>query len=639
MFDLNEKQKEAVEILNGPILIIAGAGSGKTKALTCRVAYLINSGVEPRNILALTFTNKAAEEMKKRIFKLVGFQNNFASDSLFAGTFHSFCAKILRDEAEKIGYKRNFVIYDGDDQTALVKKIIKELAVDPKRVSPGAILASISRAKSELVGPADFDAAGGGYFQNIAAKIYPVYQDALFAANAFDFDDLIMKVVGLFQENPDILEKYRDIYRYILVDEYQDTNFAQYILVKLLAQKYRNLCVVGDDWQCVYSWRNADFRNILNFEKDYPEAKVVKLEQNYRSTKNILDCAGAVIAENNFRTQKELWTKNSEGAKLKIRAVADEKKEGDFIAKEIGRLMKEEKYSFNDFAVLYRTNAQSRALEESFLKADTPYRIIGGVKFYSRKEIKDILAYLRFIVNSGDLVSLQRIFNVPPRGLGDFSPESADFLKEAEKISPRKFEAAKKFHDFIGKTRALAEKVSVAELIKIIIKETGYVDWLGGGTPQEDSRIENIQELVGVAKNYGNLNGFLEHAALISEADRFDLKKDAVNLMTAHLAKGLEFPVVFIAGMEEGLFPHSKSLFSGSAAELEEERRLCYVGMTRAKENLYLLFARRRLGFSPSMASGFGGGGRRQNIPSRFLANIPEHLAEFIDEGEEYIDF
>lgn len=627
--DLNEKQKEAVETVNGPVLIIAGAGSGKTRALTCRVAHLINGGISPRNILALTFTNKAAEEMKKRIFKLVGVQNNFADDSLFAGTFHSFCAKILREEAEKIGYKRNFVIYDDDDQTALVKQIMKESAVDPKRVSPNAILAVISRAKSELIGPEDFAASDGGYFRDVAAKIYPVYQDALAGANAFDFDDLIMKVVEVFQKNPDVLEKYREIYRYILVDEYQDTNFGQYILVKLLAQKYRNLCVVGDDWQCVYSWRNADFRNILNFEKDYPEAKVIKLEQNYRSTKNILDCAGAVIAENNFRTEKELWTENPAGAKLKICAVANEKKEGDFIAKEIVNLAKEGKYAFKDFAVLYRTNAQSRALEESFLKADLPYRIIGGVKFYNRKEIKDILAYLRFIANPDDLIGLQRIINVPPRGLGDFSPASVDYLAEAEKISPRKLAAAKNFGGFIKKTRALADKITVSELIKIIIKETGYADWLGGGTPQEDSRLENIKELASVALNYGDLNEFLEHAALISEADRADFKKDAVNLMTAHLAKGLEFPVVFIAGMEEGLLPHSRSLMAGSAAELEEERRLCYVGMTRAKECLYLLFSRRRLGFS----------GRRESVPSRFLANIPEHLVEFVDDGEEYIEF
>ncbi|MEK7123766.1 MAG: 3'-5' exonuclease, partial [Patescibacteria group bacterium] len=496
------------------------------------------------------------------------------------------------------GYKRNFVIYDDDDQTALVKKIMKESAIDPKRVSPAAILSAISRAKSELVGSEDFAVSDGGYFQNVAAKIYPIYQDTLSAANAFDFDDLIMKVVEVLRQNPDILEKYQDLYRYILVDEYQDTNFAQYILVKLLAQKYRNLCVVGDDWQCVYSWRNADFRNILNFEKDYPEAKVVKLEQNYRSTKNILDCAGAVIAENNFRTEKELWTKNPAGAKLKICSVFDEKKEGDFIAKEVARLMEAGAYAFKDFAVLYRTNAQSRALEESFLKAGTPYRIIGGVKFYSRKEIKDILAYLRLIANPNDLIGLQRIINVPPRGLGDFSPSSVDYLAEAEKISPRKFEAAKKFRGFIAKTRSLADKIPVSELIKIIIKETGYADWLDGGTVKEDARLENIKELASVARSYGDLNGFLEHAALISEADRADFKKDAVNLMTAHLAKGLEFPVVFIAGMEEGLLPHSRSLFGGQAAELEEERRLCYVGMTRAKENLYLLFARRRLGFS-----------------------------------------
>lgn len=628
-FNLNKKQQEAVETVDGPVLIIAGAGSGKTRALTCRVAYLINGGIAARNILALTFTNKAAEEMKKRIFNLVGVQKQFSGDSLFSGTFHSFCAKILREEAEKIGYKRNFVIYDDDDQTALVKRIMKDSAIDPKRVSPGAVLSAISRAKSELVGSADFAASDGGYFQNIAAKIYPIYQDALAGANAFDFDDLIMKTVEVFRENPDVLEKYQDIYRYILVDEYQDTNFAQYILVKLLAQKYRNLCVVGDDWQCVYSWRNADFRNILNFEKDYPEAKVVKLEQNYRSTKNILDCAGAVIAENNFRTKKELWTENTPGAKLKICSVANEKKEGDFIAKEIPRLMEEGKYAFKDFAILYRTNAQSRALEESFLKADLPYRIIGGVKFYGRKEIKDILAYLRFIANPADLVGLQRIINVPPRGLGDFSPESVDYLKEAEKISPRKFEAAKKFRDFIAETSDLAGKIPVSELIKIIIKETGYADWLGGGTPKEDSRLENIKELASVARNYGGLNEFLEHAALISESDRADFKKDTVNLMTAHMAKGLEFPVIFIAGMEEGLLPHSRSLTAGGAAELEEERRLCYVGMTRAKENLYLLFARRRLGFS----------GRRESVPSRFLANIPEHLVEFIDEGEEYIEF
>ena len=627
---LNGEQKEAVLATEGPVLVIAGAGSGKTRLLTHRVAYLIREkGVNSRNILAVTFTNKAAGEMKERVKELLS--GGYFREP-WMGTFHHICIRILRVEIDKIGYKKSFVIYDDSDQLALVKKIMKEKEVSTDQFNPRAMLAVISKAKGELQSVEDY-ITGESFFEGIVARIYEAYQKTLRDNNALDFDDILQKTVELFQKFPDILEKYQDIFRYILVDEYQDTNKAQYVLVNLLAQRHRNLMVVGDDWQSIYSFRGADVRNILNFEKDYPEARVIRLERNYRSTQKILDAAHGVISKNIHRKDKKLWTDNAGEHDIVVRKVSDEQEEAGFIVREIEEIMAKEKLSYNDFVVLYRTNAQSRAIEEAFLEATMPYRVIGGVRFYERREIKDFLAYLKFIHNPSDEISLDRIINLPPRGIGAvtmgkwirFTREnSLDFISSSREIknmaglNSAKIEAIAKFGDMINRLREESQRVTLTNLMDSILEETGYRKLLLAEGEAGQVRYENVRELFTVAEKYkeekNGLDIFLEEVALVAATDNIDSEAGAVHLMTMHAAKGLEFDTVFIAGMEEGLFPHSRSLIDNH--QMEEERRLAYVGITRAKKRIYLLWAVTRNIF----------GSVRVNVESRFLDDIPEAL-------------
>lgn len=627
---LNKEQQEAVMATEGPVLVIAGAGSGKTRLLTHRVAYLIKEkNINPRNILAVTFTNKAAGEMKERVRKLLG---GSAYNEPWMGTFHHICVRILRAEITKLGWKRSFAVYDELDQLALVKKIMKEREISQDQFNPRAMLAVISRAKGELESVEKY-MSGESMFQRIVARVYEAYQKTLKENNALDFDDLLQKTVELFQSRqagPDILEKYQNIFRYILVDEYQDTNHAQYVLVNLLAQRHRNLCVVGDDWQSIYSFRGADVRNILNFEKDYPEARVVRLERNYRSTQKILDAAHGIISKNIRRKDKKLWTENAGGHDIVVRKVSDEQAEANFIVSEIGNIMGGKKLTFNDFVVLYRTNAQSRAIEEAFLDTAMPYRVIGGVRFYERREIKDFLAYLRFIQNPNDEISLGRVINLPPRGIGNITlgkwtrfvrENNKDFISVGKNISglnSSKLDAISKFSDLIGRLREEAQRVPLTDLMDSVLVETGFQKLLLGEGEAGQIRYENVRELFTVAEKYNKekdgLGMFLEEVALVSATDNIDSEAGAVHLMTMHAAKGLEFDTVFIAGMEEGLFPHSRSLLD--AREMEEERRLAYVGITRAKKRVYLLWAETRNIF----------GSVRVNVSSRFLEDIPDEL-------------
>lgn len=650
IFDgLNDKQIEAVRAVEGPVLILAGAGSGKTRALTHRIAFLISSGIKADNVLAITFTNKAAGEIKERVQKLLesGIRNQELGprfhNSLFIfpnsglpnmGTFHSICLKILRQDVDQLGYSKNFIIYDEDDQLSAVKKVMQELEIDAKKFNPKTALGKISDAKSELISAEKFADKAKEYGDKIVAKIYAFYQSLLRQNNALDFDDLIMLCVELFRKHPETLAKYQQIFKYILVDEYQDTNHAQYAWVNLLAKKHRNLFVIGDDAQSIYGWRNADIRNILDFEKDYPETKVIKLEQNYRSTKKILEAANHVIKNNRTQKPKKLWTENSGGGKILFREAASEKEEAEYIAQTIIKNA-ERGIGLNDFTVLYRTHAQSRALEEAMIKYGLPYRILGGVKFYQRREIKDILAYLRLAINPSDSLSLDRIYNVPGRGIGKTSYEKirAGDLDLVGKNQLAAFEELKKL---LQELAAKAGELSPGQMIKKIIKATGYEQYINDKTADGEERWQNIQELFTATKKYDalkppeGLEKFLEEVALIQETDKLEQKKKAVNLMTIHSAKGLEFPVVFIAGMEEGIFPHASSIFD--PPELEEERRLCYVGITRAKQELHLLFCRKRMIFGTTQI----------NSPSRFLFEIPEHLVEFSRAGsgfDDYTDF
>ena len=631
---LNEAQRKAAMTTEGPVLVIAGAGSGKTRLLTHRIAYLIaEKKVSPRNILAVTFTNKAAGEMKERVKTLIGSRHHIQP---WMGTFHHICVRILRVEIEKIGFKKNFVIYDDSDQLALVKKIMKEKEISPEQFNPRAMLSVISKAKGELLDVSDY-ISGGSYFERVVARIYEAYQKILGENNALDFDDILQKTIELFQKFPETLEKYQNIWRYILVDEYQDTNHAQYVLINLLAQRHRNLCVVGDDWQSIYAFRGADVRNILDFEKDYPEAKVVKLERNYRSTQKILDAAHGVISKNLRRKEKKLWTDNVSGHDVVVYKASDEIDESEFIVREIQRLSEEEGLGLNDFVVLYRTNAQSRAIEASFLEAAIPYRVVGGVRFYERREIKDFLAFLRFASNPSDEISLERIINLPPRGIGEitfgkwvrFSRENnLDFVSSAKKsgkisgINESKKEAIAKFGVLIERLRDEAARVSIIDFMESVLIETGYQKLLLSEGEVGQVRFENVRELFTVAEKYsrekglGGLNMFLEEVTLMASADNIDSKSETVHLMTMHAAKGLEFDTVFIAGMEEGLFPHSRAVLDPS--ELEEERRLCYVGITRAKKRAYLLWAESRNIF----------GSMRVNVASRFLDDVPEELKD-----------
>jgi DNA helicase-2/ATP-dependent DNA helicase PcrA len=631
--NLNPPQKEAVMHGQGPLLILAGAGSGKTRVLTHRVAYLIAvRKVPPSRILAVTFTNKAAGEMRTRVIKMLG----RAAADLWLGTFHSICVRILRRQGQKLGYAPNFVIYDQDDQMSVVRKAMAELEVPEKRFPPRGIHARISDAKNRLVSPEDFGSMVGDFFEEQVAKVYPIYQRKLEECNALDFDDLLWKTTVLFEKFPEIKEDYGDRFLHVLVDEYQDTNHAQYVLVKQMAEKHRNLCVVGDDDQSIYGWRGADIHNILDFEKDFPEAKVVKLEENYRSTKKILDAAGAVVKNNLGRKEKTLWTQNEEGTNLVLMEPFDEREEGRAVVQKIQEL-KREGYELKDFVTLYRTNAQSRALEEGFRNAGIPYVIVGGLKFYERKEIKDVLAYLKVLLNPKDEVSLTRIVNVPLRGIGETSlkrlleyageksiPFYEALVKAGEiedRIPPKAKDGFRALYYLLERYRKRVEQENADALTGDLVQDIGYVEELKRErTVDAESRIENIQELLAGVEEFcersedKSLAGFLGEVSLLTDIDTWDEEKNAVTLMTLHNAKGLEFPVVFICGLEEGLFPHASSL--DDPAEMEEERRLFYVGLTRAKERAFLSTTshRRRYG------RGIG------TVPSRFLEEVPKEL-------------
>lgn len=645
--NLNPAQREAVETTEGAVLIIAGAGSGKTRALTHRVAYLIKEkNVSPRNILAVTFTNKAAQEMKGRMRLLLEVNNPELKtknhELPIMGTFHSVCVRILRHEIEKLGYKKSFNIFDDQDQLATIKKAMKENELNMEQFKPQAMLGAISKAKNELVDAARYKESIGSYYEETVSKAYIAYQKKLKEQNALDFDDIIMLTVQLFQKFPEVLEKYQNFFRYIMVDEYQDTNHAQYTLINMLAEKNGNICVVGDDWQGIYSWRGADIQNILDFEKDYPGAKVIKLEQNYRSTQNILDAAYGVISKNINRKDKKIWTESACGHLITCYEARDEKDEAEFVASEVVRARhKTSGYKFSDFVVLYRTNAQSRIMEEVMLSNSIPYRIIGGIKFYLRKEIKDIIAYLRLIQNFNDAVSLERIINEPKRGIGEVTLEHwLKFTKENKvdlidgglqfknnqdaryKIQNAKYDSIAKFCDFIKRMNEAIRKLPLTDLMEKVFAESGYEKFLLDGTEEGEMRRENIRELLTVAKKYSEYEGgealrmFLEEVALASDTDNVNQNLDAVHLMTLHSAKGLEFKVVFIVGLEEGILPHSRSMLDHR--EMEEERRLMYVGITRAKEKVYLLFTSQRNIF----------GSTQINPPSRFLDDIPLHLIQ-----------
>lgn len=646
---LNEKQREAVETTEGPLLIVAGAGSGKTRVLTYRVAYLLQyKNISPWNILAITFTNKAAREMKERISQMAGAE----AEDIWVSTFHAMCVRILRRDIEKIGFSRNFTILDAADQLTVIKQILEEQNIDPKKFSPRAIQAHVSQAKNRLVSVDAYKQSADGFFQQIAADVYEAYQKKLEQNNALDFDDLIMKTIRLFREAPDVLQFYQRKFQYIHVDEYQDTNGAQYTLVKKLAQHHGNLCVVGDADQSIYAWRGADVTNILHFEQDFPDAAVIKLEQNYRSTQTILKAANSVIANNKQRKAKNLWTKQEKGTAIQYYEGSSEDDEAFYIADKI-KEARQNGLAYRDFAILYRTNAQSRVVEEMLVKANIPYQIVGGIRFYERKEIKDLLAYLRLTANPHDDLSFTRIVNVPKRGLGkttlDKLTQHADAngislfqaLEEAEHIGvQRRFvNALHAFRDLISELAEMAQYVSVTELVEEVLTRTGYrLELQKEGTIEAATRLENVDEFISVAQNFERQNeddpslvAFLTELALIADIDTMDADEsgqaadDAVTLMTLHSAKGLEFPHVFLIGMEEGLFPHMRVLTEEDEQGLEEERRLAYVGITRAQKCLYLTRAGTRTLYGRMMS----------NSPSRFLAEIPAELMHRVSRAEE----
>ena len=640
MQGLNEPQRRAVACLQGPLLIVAGAGSGKTRVLTFRIANLLEHGVPPYRILAITFTNKAAREMRERVDALIG----DAAQDVWLSTFHSFCARFLRMELEHYGrYAKNFVIYDAADSKGLIRECLKELNIDEKHTAPGAVQAHISDAKNRLLDVAAFTAQATDFFAEQVAKIYALYQSKLQENNALDFDDLLMLTVELLTKNEELRTKYQKKFQYILVDEYQDTNGAQYAITKLLAAEHRNICVVGDADQSIYGWRGADMRNIMNFEKDYPEATVILLEQNYRSTKNILAAANAVIENNLTRKKKELWTDNPTGDRITIYEGATEKNEASYIVREVERLHTMFHVKYGDIAVLYRTNAQSRNIEEAFYATGVPYAMVGSVRFYDRREIKDIIAYLRVIYNPRDTLSLLRIINVPRRGLGPTS--IARMMETAEEYRISLFEVITDAQ-LLSMIPKLSAKVKLAledfaamvftfmgqlgtrpihEIVEDVIETSGYAAALEEEKKEDNrDRLENLREFISVAKNFDDgaaegengLAEFLAQIALISDVDQTEQSDGTVTLMTFHAAKGLEFPAVFMAGMEEGLFPHSRTLLDDT--EIEEERRTCYVGITRAERRLYLTYSRQRTIY----------GRTEMSRPSRFLAEIPEELVE-----------
>ena len=635
---LNDRQREAVLHEGGPLLIFAGAGSGKTRVLTYRAAYLIHArGVSPFNILAVTFTNKAANEMKERLRRLLGGRHW----DLWVGTFHSICARLLRQDGERVGVPSSFVVFDESDQVALMKDCLRALDLNPDQFAPSKILAQISNAKNELIEPRDyFNWRGGRAYDEIVARVYQLYQNRLHDNSALDFDDLICYVVWLFERNPDVLERYQERFHHILVDEYQDINFAQYRFVVQLAAKRRNLCVVGDDDQAIYGWRGADMRIIMRFDEEYPDAKVVKLEQNYRSTANILRAAWEVVRLNRTRREKRLWTDVAAGEKIVTHRAADEHAEATFVADTMDHLIQHESRTYRDFAILYRVNAQSRVFEKVFVSRGIPYRIVGGLRFYDREEVKDTLAYLRVLHNPADSVSLKRIINKPTRGIGDTTVghleaashehnmtvlEAARHAEAIPQIGPRSAQAVVQFVGVMDTLRRETEGSTITEVTKAIIERSGYRAVLEKeGSIKSRGKLENIQELLSATEEYEesaeepSIAGFLENVALLTTADMIEEGVEAVPLMTLHSAKGLEFPVVFIAGVEEGLFPLARSAFSDNPMELEEERRLCYVGMTRAKERLFLTSAEYRMIY----------GATSRTMVSRFLNDIPEELIE-----------
>ena len=603
---LNDAQRDAVETLTGPVLILAGAGSGKTKTLTHRIANLIEQGVSPYEILALTFTNKAAREMRERLAGLLGMENSF-SFMPWMGTFHSICVKILRIEAANVGLSSSFTIYDSDDRLALIKRAMKELKISDKTLKPRAAESAISKAKNEGKDPSEYAAEAFYPQQRNIAEVYERYEDMRMKADAVDFDDLLLYVAKMLKQRADLRAKWRAKFKHILIDEYQDTNHIQYKIVKALVNDECNICCVGDDWQSIYSWRGADFTNILNFEKDFPGAKVIKLEQNYRSTQNILDAAQKVIMQNTQRSDKALFTESGKGAPVTIEALHDEEAEANWVGNQIKRSGR----PLSDFAVLYRTNAQSQAFEKAFMRLNLPYKLVGGVRFYDRREIKDVLAYLHLIVNPQDVIALTRVVNVPGRGIGAKSLEKI-LVGDTTSLTAKAKRAYMEFVNILEKLRKMqAEQKTPADIIEELLKLTGYRDYIRADEPvKADEREENLTALVGEAGKYETLDEFLADAALMSSADE-NAGDHAVTLMTLHAAKGLEFPVVFLTGMEEGVLPHTRAL-EDSADDVEEERRLAYVGMTRAMQELFLSYAGSRYAF----------GGRTYNFPSRFLGEL-----------------
>lgn len=629
LIGLNPEQRRAVQTTEGPLLIQAGAGSGKTKTLTHRIAYIIaEKKATPWGILAVTFTNKAAKEMRERVAQLLGQSADNRGFMPYMGTFHSICVRVLRQDGEHIGIPRSFVIFDESDRQAAVKQACKLLHVDEKSFPPRVLGGIISSAKNDMTTPAEMaELSGSSPAQRTAAKVFPLYEKALKEASALDFDDLINRTVHLLQAKPEIRQKWREQFKYIMIDEYQDTNAAQYKLVKYLTNDTKNIAVVGDDWQSIYSWRGADFRNILNFEHDYPNCTVIKLEQNYRSTKAILDAAHAVITKNHQRSDKKLWTEAGNGMPVQLLQVSNERTEGEAIVRRVRHAVDAGLRHYSHFAVLYRTNAQSRSIEETFIHYGIPYRIVGGQRFYDRKEIKDLMAYLRLVYQPEDRISFARIVNVPTRGIGAKSLENFynwqqtsglnlfQALTEVETCATVTTKAKKglsELGDMFTVLRELAETTPPAAILDSLIRRIDYLHFLDDGTPQAESRQENVKELIGVAGEYQDvgLAGFLEEVALVSDVDQANFDNNAITLMTLHAAKGLEFPVVFMVGMEETIFPHSRALYD--QFEMEEERRLCYVGMTRAREELYMTYATSRMLY----------GGQQHNPPSRFLSEI-----------------
>jgi DNA helicase-2/ATP-dependent DNA helicase PcrA len=637
---LNPAQREAVEAVEGPVLIVAGPGSGKTRVIAHRIAYLIKVfGISPRRIMAVTFTNKAAREMKERVYGLLGQR----AEELTLGTFHRICAHILRTEAAHIGLEPRFVIYDEEDQLDLIKRSLEELGLETKYYPAKALKSAISAAKARLLGPEEY--IPSHYFEEVAKRVYQRYQGLLAQSNALDFDDLLMKAVLLFRAQPEVLAKYQSRYLHLLIDEFQDTNLAQYALARQIASEHRNICVVGDPDQSIYSWRFADLRHILDFQEDYPDAKIVFLEQNYRSTKTILDVANYVIYANQRRKEKRLWTENEVGTPLTVAQTYSEQEEAQFVVSEVEKLTSNGDFKAMDCAVMYRTNAQSRALEEAFIRFGMPYKLVGGTRFYERREIKDIISYLRLILNPDDSVSLSRIINIPGRGIGNKTV--AELMAWAQQLelplysalkliaegkdnpfSPRRAQALTSFLTMLDELIERGSQLNVLDLIDLVLARTGYKDYI---LESNEERWENILELRTVADEYRDLEpkdslaSLLEGVTLVSDVDGLDEKADAVTLITLHQAKGLEFPVVFIVGLEEGLLPHFKSL--SDPEQLEEERRLCYVGITRAKERAYLIHALRR--------SLMGASGR--SIPSRFLKDIPPHLVTSVGISEQTV--